>query len=333
MSSKTLISLLMVSTPALMTPFPWDLECQYLRSHKELVCQCTRYHSDIVSLPRLISRALGHDNNNTMGDDNNVTGARDRVESLKIEHCASLHVSLDLREITQPFYQLRIENMDSVMVRDIQLNHDGDLDLVIRNVRSQVTLSGCVTCEDCGHSVTAERDSEDIRDMARPTLVIQLKNVTQTQVIYLEVTGVDTRLSARNVDRLAIDNTVIDKLASNSVEVWYAESFSVENTAVKEAASESITLNHVTSVLMSHTLGLTNSSLRLLSPASTRLVTRCLEAGEAQCQEDPGPRRLQWSSSSKTGTLVLITLCGLGVIIVIITLCVLNKRGKLNNML
>ena len=243
MSSKTLISLVMMSAPALMTPSPWDLECQYLRSHKvgylesfrdfdepfvcqELVCQCTRYHSDIVSLPRLISRALSHDNN--------VTGARDRVESLKIEHCASLHVSLDLREITQPFYQLRIENMDSVMVRDIQLNHDGDLDLVIRNVRSQVTLSGCVTCEDCDHSVTAERDSEDIRDMARPTLVIQLKNVTQTQVIYLTVTGVDTRLSARNVDRLAIDNTVIDKLASNSVEVWYAESFSVENTAVKE---------------------------------------------------------------------------------------------------
>ena len=95
----------------------------------------------------------------------------------------------------------------------------------------RVTMSGSVTCEDCGHSVIAERDSEDIRDKARPTLVIQLKNVTQTQVIYLTVTGVDTRLSARNVDRLAIDNTVIDKLASNSVEVWYAESFSVENTA------------------------------------------------------------------------------------------------------
>ena len=140
MSSTILISLvMMMSAPALMTPSPWDLECQYLRSHKvgyfsriiqgfnepfvcqELVCQCTRYHSDIVSLPRLISRALGHDNNNTMGDENNVTGARASVESLKIEHCASLHVSLDLREITQPFYQLRIENMDNVMLRQGEL--------------------------------------------------------------------------------------------------------------------------------------------------------------------------------------------------------------------
>ena len=149
--------------------------------YQELVCQCTRYHSDIVSLPRLISRALGHDNNNTMGQ--NVTETRDSVESLKIEHCASLHINLDLREITQPFYQLRIENMDSVMVRDIKLNHDGDLDLVIRNVRSHVTMSGHVTCDDCAH--VTERDSEDIRDSARPTLVIQLKNVTQTQVICL----------------------------------------------------------------------------------------------------------------------------------------------------
>ena len=145
---------------------------------QELVCQCIRYHSDIVSLPRLISSALDT-------GDTNVTDvrARDAVESLKIEHCVSLHINLDLREITQPFYQLRIENMDSVMVRDIKLNHDGDLDLVIRNVRSHVTMSGHVTCDDCAH--VTERDSEDIRDRARPTLVIQLKNVTQTQVINL----------------------------------------------------------------------------------------------------------------------------------------------------
>ena len=190
------------------------------------MCQCIRYHSDIVSLPRLISRAL----------DTNVTDIRDAVESLKIEHCASLHVNLDMTEIIQPFYQLRIENIDNVMIRDIKLNHDGDLDLVIRNVRSQVTMSGRVTCEDCGHvtGLVTERDSDDIRDTARPTLVIQLKNVTMTQVIYLDVAQVNTRLSARNVDRLAIDNTVIDKLARNSVEVWYADTFSVENTAVKE---------------------------------------------------------------------------------------------------
>ena len=64
--------------------------------------------------------------------------------------------------------------------------------------------------------------------------MIQLKNVTMTQVIYLDVAQVNTRLSARNVDRLAIDNTMIDKLARNSVEVWYADTFSVENTAVNE---------------------------------------------------------------------------------------------------
>ena len=99
-----------------------------------------------------------------------------------------------------------------------------------------------------------------------------------------------------------------------------------------QAAEGSITLNHVTTVLMSHTLGLTNSSLRLLSPASTRLVTRCVEAGEECGGREPGPQR-QWSSSTRAGTAVLITLCGLAVTIVIITLCVLNKRGKLDNML
>ena len=58
-----------------------------------------------------------------------------------------------------------------------------------------------------------------------------------TQVIYLTVAEVNTRLSARNVDRLSIDNTVIDKLARNSFEVWYAQSFSVENSAVNEVTN------------------------------------------------------------------------------------------------
>ena len=185
----------------------------------------------MVSIPRLISRALDQDTN--------VTETHDQVESLKIEHCVSLHVNLDLKKIIQPFYQLRLENIDNVSIRDIKLNHDGDLDLVIRNVRTQVTLSGRVTCEDCDYvterdGLLAGGDTEDVRDMAQPTLVLQLKNVTRTQMIYLDVAGVNTRLSARTVDRLAIDNTVIDKLARNSVEVWYADTFSIENTAVNQ---------------------------------------------------------------------------------------------------
>ena len=87
---------------------------------------------------------------------------------------------------------------------------------------------------------------------------------------------------------------------------------------------------------MSHTLGLSNSSLHLLSPTSTRLVTKCVmkvtEVSD-ECGDRGVGHDMEWTSSTKTGTVVLITLCGLVVIIVITILCVLNKRGKLDNML
>ena len=71
-------------------------ECQYLSSHKELSCQCSRHTMNIANLAELISSTPSP------------------VESLKLEYCQSVDLRLDMVRVTQPFYQVRVEAADQV---------------------------------------------------------------------------------------------------------------------------------------------------------------------------------------------------------------------------
>ena len=85
---------------------------------------------------------------------------------------------------------------------------------------------------------------------------------------------------------------------------------------------------------VARTLGLANTSLDIVSPADTQLETLCMllpGAGGGDMTECGGGS--PGSFSARTGTIVLVAVCGLVVLAVILLLCILNKKGKLDNML
>ena len=302
-------------------------ECQYLSSHKELSCQCARHSLHIADLASLLSTAHSH------------------VESLRLGHCQSIDLRLDLLTVPQPFYQVRLEAADQVRLHGVKLGQQSDLDIVMRNVRQSLDVFGHIDCLDCSRD-----DTEDVRLQARPTLVLQIKNATNASLHYLDVSQVNMRLSLRNVENVKIDSTVFDTLAKNAIEVWYSKKLEVTNSVVKESEEEAIVTNHVDNVRLQNTVGILNSSLLVMSDL-TKVEMMCT----AQYSSDFTLRLLSWSSelcsplsldgiqsrtgnswrtnSPKTGTIVVTVLCGVVVFIVIMVLCYLNKTGKLHNML
>jgi len=297
-------------------------ECQYLSSHKELSCQCSGNNINIADLALLLSSTPGP------------------VESLKLGHCHSLDLSLDVVRVVQPFYQLRLEAVDQVRLHGVRLSQQSNLDIVMRNVRQGLAVLGDIHCVDC-----RQEDGDDVRLQARPTLILQVKNATNASFHYLDVSDVNIRLSLRNVENVNIDSTVFDNLAKNAIEVWHSKRFEVTNSVVKESEEKAIVTNHVESVRLHNTLGILNSSLLIMSDL-TRLEMMCT----ARYTRDFTLELLSWSAelcsplsldgiqlrsgeSPKAGTIVVTVLCGVVVFIVIIVLCYLNKTGKLNNLL
>ena len=297
-------------------------ECQYLASHKELSCQCSSHNINIANLPLLLASTYSP------------------VESLKLGHCQSVDLTLDLVNVVQPFYQVRLEAVDLVRLHGVRLSHNSNLDIVMRNVRQSLGVFGAIDCVDC-----RQEDGDDVRLNARPTLILQVKNATNASFHYLDVRDVNTRLSLRNVENVNIDSTVFDNLAKNAIEVWHSKVLEVTNSVVRQTEEEAIVTNHVESVRLHNTLGILNSSLVVMSD-STRLEMMCT----AQYSRDSTLELLSWSEEfcsplslegielgprygPRRSTVVVTVLCGVVVFIVIIVLCYLNKTGKLNNIL
>ena len=304
-------------------------ECQYLSSHKELSCQCTRYNINLVNLAHLVSSVSSS------------------VESLKVSECVSVDLSLDLVSLTQPFYQVRVEAVHQVRLHGVRLARHNNLDIIIRNINNSLDVFGHIDCVDC---TDGGGGGDDVRLQAQPTLILQVKNTTNASLHYLDIGSVNLRLSARNVQHLNIDATNIHHLAENAIEVWYSRGLEITNSIVRNSQENAIVVNHVDQLRLHNTVGIINSSLLVMSDL-TRVEMMCT----AEYTSDSSMKLLSWSdqlcsplnlerfppapggpnqlSSSKTATILLTAMCGVVVFIVILVLCYLNKAGKLHTML
>jgi len=305
-------------------------ECQYLPSHKELSCQCTSYNLNLVNLAELVSSSPGS------------------VESVKVSECLSVDLRLDLVSLAQPFYQVRVEAAQQVRLHEVRLARHTNLDIIVRNIKNTIDVFGHITCVDCSDGGGGEGD--DVRLQAKPTLILQMKNATNASLHYLDIGDVNLRLSARNVQHMNIDTTLIDYLAENAIEVWHSRELAVTNSIVRDSQENAIVVNHVDKVRLHNTAGILNSSLLLMSEL-TRVEMMCT----AEYSRDASIKFLSWSdhlcsplsleglepspgshdqmSTSKTATILLTAMCGLVVFIVILVLCYLNRAGKLHTML
>ena len=53
-----------------------------------------------------------------------------------------MDINFDMLDIIQPFYQVRLENIEALSVNNVMLRQRDNLDIIIRNVKSRVTISG-----------------------------------------------------------------------------------------------------------------------------------------------------------------------------------------------
>merc|ERR1712130_326604 len=186
-------------------------------------------------------------------------GSRGHVESLKIEHCQNVDINFDMLDIVQPFYQVRLENIGALSVNNVMLRQKDNLDIIIRNVKSRVTISGVIQCVDCGHKNSSVSKLGDIRDLAQPTLILQTKD---------------------------------------SVEILNVENVNIRDTAIVSSTDKAVSLNLVHTVTVSHTIGISADTFNILSDG-TVLDIKCTAQYQNSDLEhsDKRLRMLDWDLS------------------------------------
>merc|ERR1719471_2003038 len=275
-------------------------------------------------------------------------GSGGHVESLKIEHCQYVDINFDMLDIIQPFYQVRLEKIEALSVNNVMLRQRDNLDIIIRNVKSRVTISGVAQCVDCGFQNSNETKIGDIRDLAQPTLILQIKNSSEVQLEYLDIANINLRFSVSNVHSINIDNTVIEKAAKDSVQILNVGSFNIRDTAIVSSTDKALTIKHVDSVTVSHTIGISANTFNILSD-ETILIIRCtaqyqsesklsdqrlkmLDWDMSECGTlsenglGPGYRSHNLPSSAISITIISVIICAVSVLILLITLCQMHRK-------
>jgi len=330
------LTLLLLVSVCDQTPKVEGYECEYLKSHKELVCHCTRENINIRHVSLLTRGSRGH------------------VESLKIEHCQYVDINFDMLDIVQPFYQVRLENIGALSVNNVMLRQKDNLDIIIRNVKSRVTILGVIQCVDCGHQNSSVSKLGDIRDLAQPTLILQIKDSSEVQLEYLDVANINLRFSVNNVEKINIYNAVIEKAAKDSVQILNVENVNIRDTAIVSSTDKAVSLNLVDTVTVSHTIGISADTFNILSDG-TVLDIKCTAQYQNSDLEhsDRRLRMLDWDLSecgslSETGpghrghdlpstaipiTIISVIICALTVFIMLIILCQMHRNGKLDRFL
>ena len=257
------------------------------------------------------------------------------VESIKLHLCQSLDITISTLDIPQPFYQLRIEDIDIVNLHGIELGQGHALDILVRNVRDTLSMVGRVECSDC--PTLSTNISNDVRLTAKPTMVIQVKDTRQAIINYMDITNVNFRLKTRNVENVNILNSQVDKITKNGFEVFYSQRLEISNSIFKHVDDDAVTLNHVDKVRVKHTLGLNCKMLQLLSN-KTELAFSCTAPYEGMLgslytweEEKCGPVSVLPYHGDEGGSGALIlTLCCVGVLVIIIlVLMLMHRKGKL----
>ena len=248
-----------------------------------------------------------------------LSDAPGQVESLKLHLCQSLELNLNTVGVKQPFYQVRVEDTDLVKLNGGQLIGNG-LDILVRSVRDFVSFAGVM--------VGIEKSVK---------LNLQVKDSREARLHYLDMGNVGLRLKTRNVEEVNIINTQIDNITENAVEVFYTKSLQISNSIFKHVDNESVTVNHVSSINVRNTLGVTNSSFAFLSPPDEVLLS-CVAPYQGPVgplyswgEDCPPLRALSLTGDSTSiGAALLTTACVMILLLIILLLVFLHRKGRLD---
>jgi len=222
--------------------------CDYLSSHRSLVCYCARYKLDLNSLSTLLTPY-----------------SSSPVESLVVQSCQTVSVyNLSTVGLQHTLYQIRLESVDRVEMWQGQLPTQG-LDLSVRGSREGVWLGGAWKGE---HMDTGWRLS--VRDSGR-----------------LEVAGMEIRelklvLRTKGVKEVVLRGLVLEgTISRNSLEFENSGRVKLENWEVREVEDGAVVVGKVDRVQVTNCPNIKSSSFQLLSNSTKLTVSHSLPSTSA----------------------------------------------------
>jgi len=289
-----LLLLLPLSQAAPLLP---DYSCQYSPPGQELACSCSRSSLLLPPLASLLAEWPGR-----------------KVDSLAIEDCGSLDVTLDTNNLTHPLLQVRISNVDYLTVRGVSLPLHQPLDLHITGVVKQANLMGSLACPSCSSSPQLPPAScPSCSPSPLPSLTIQ---VTDSPLLILQsllLKNLRLRIKTRNVSHVKVTHSDLTNLEEDSMEVFYSTRLELKNSVFGQLNSTRpiVVLNHVDKFQLNKVVGLSPTSYSILSN-ETQLSVFCRS-----------------QRASITGTVVAAIILTAA----ILTVIGLHRRGKLDGLL
>eukprot|EP00090_Calanus_glacialis_P031795 TRINITY_DN52822_c0_g1_i1.p1 TRINITY_DN52822_c0_g1~~TRINITY_DN52822_c0_g1_i1.p1 ORF type:complete len:333 (-),score=73.41 TRINITY_DN52822_c0_g1_i1:58-1056(-) len=301
-----------------------DHKCEYIKKTKDMLCRCSRSSMVIPSISLLLAEYPDK-----------------RVESLSFHGCSSLDLNISTVELLwTALYQLRVDNIEYVTFRGVELQPEDSLDIHVNNVKKHFNLIGYLKCTSC--------KSRNSSEFTPPSLSLQIKDSVHANIQYVKLENLDFRLKTRNVENIKISNSVISSLQQHGMEVFYTEKLEIRNSVFEAASNSSLLLNHVNLFSLDHTLGLSNDTFQILSN-STTLKFSCtvplstmegmFYSWDSELCGPPGVSVLlarRENILETAGISVSLVITGVAAVIlagVILAILYLQKSGKLDSIL
>lgn len=266
---------------------------------------------------------------------------RDRAEnnsvaSLKLHSCRNLHLQLDLRPLSRPFYRLRVEDVENVTVDGIILAPNDFVDVWLRNVNGSLTVSGNLVCMECDANATA----------ALKLLVIDTRRIDVDQV-FVDEGSAKVKIQVRNADSLRIKDSYFKSQGRDSLEVFNVPQVEIIHSEFHNASKASVVVNSgVSEVLVENSI-MAADVVETLDEKATKVSFNCTTApDEDHPVDDPectvvGVRAQSVESKSSSGSssmssggaIVLAVVSAFILLAAVTVLIFLHRAGKLDQYL
>merc|ERR1711935_97572 len=249
-----------------------DYDCEFQQYYKDLVCYCARYRLPLTTLSSLVK-------------------PYSEAVSVKIQACQSIELILDP---PSHMNQLRIEHVDNVKLHNITITSGGFLEVVAREIKEEVIITGDLTkkSENKSHIKNTDLNDKDdtISDFEGEDSRLHIQVHDAKRVIMNKVSqgpGVHFSWVTQDIGSLEVTNSRLILMkggweVSRVPEVWFTDSL-----FLSDWVEGGLVLSEVNRTSVRRCVGLSMSSLLLLS-SSTQVSFSC-SIPQSWDQEECGP--------------------------------------------
>eukprot|EP00095_Tigriopus_kingsejongensis_P000749 maker-scaffold273_size229271-snap-gene-1.20 protein:Tk00749 transcript:maker-scaffold273_size229271-snap-gene-1.20-mRNA-1 annotation:"PREDICTED: paraplegin" len=301
--------------------------CVYLAQSQELDCVCSEERVD-GSEDEILERHFYSEPVTFPSEEYIHNAENNSVASVKLHSCSHLHLKLDLRILERPFYRLRVEDVQRVIVDGITLLPKDMVDIWFRNVNVSLDLVGGVNCAGCGPAM----NHSDI-----PQLNVHVLDNTNITFRDLYVNNVHAKIKIRNAEQLLIQDSYFYSMPKDSVEVFNVPNVTIHHSEFHRTTNSSLLLNRVRNFSIHDSL-MMRTAVEVLSN-DTISEWKCTISPLESAKDIFSPEELAMCATGRffqvgaesKGAIVLAVISAVILILALTILFLLHRAGKLEH--